>query len=380
MSFPLSRRAFLGASAAAAGTATIACWRKEKPGFAGFAFVANEEGSAIACVDLTAFAVVRHIPLKAAPTNLVSHEIRKTIYALTPSDGTIHELSTARLERERWTQLGGKALQMRLSPKGNALYVLLEEPKQLVEVLLDRMEVSRRFALPAIPADLDLARLEPRAIISWTGEATAGMLDLDRGKLHRIPTGSPIRIVRFRKDGRHWVGGHEQESLLSVFDTGTSKVVARLPLALKPRNICLKADEGQMFLTGEGSDAVAVIYPYLTEVAETVLAGHSPAAMAASYLVDDSPEFLFVANPESSQVTILNVNESYKLVSSVQVGAEPSFITLTPDNQCVLVLNRRSGDMAVLMVSNSKRAKQIPTLFTMIPVGSKPVSAVVQAV
>ncbi len=376
MSVVLSRRSLL----AGAACASVGCWRKEKPGFGGFAFVANEEGAAIACVDLTAFAVVRHIGLKAAPSQLISHEARKVIYALTPGDGTVHEISSSKLTRERWTQLGGKATQLRLSAKRNMLYALLEEPKQLVEIRLDQMDVARRFALPAVPVDLDLSKTQARAVVSWAGEAAAGMVDLDAGKLERVATGSPIRMVRFRKDGLTWMAGHEEDRQLSVFDAGTGHVVARLPLAIKPRHVCFKADEGQMFLTGEGSDAVAVIYPFLTEVAETVLAGNAPAAMATSNVVPDTPELLFVANPASSQVTILNVNESYKLVSSVQVGAEPSFITLTPDNQCVLVLNRRSGDMAVLMVSSSRRAKRIPTLFTMIPVGSRPVSAVVQAV
>ncbi len=376
MSFSISRRSFV---ASAAGVST-ACWRKEKPGFAGFAFVANEEGSAIAAVDLTAFAVVRHIRLDGAPTQLISHEARKAIYALTPNNGTIHEISVSKLVRERWTQLGGRALQIRPSLNRKFLYALLEEPRQLVEVALDKMEVTRRFALPAIPVDLDLHKDQALAVVALKQEASVAQVDLMAGKVSRVETGGAVRIVRFRKDGQYWMSALEDEKQLAVFDTATGKVVARLPLAIKPRNLCFKSDEGQMFLTGEGMDAVAVVYPYLTEVAETVLAGHSPAAMAASHMIKGTPEFLFVTNPRSSQVTILNINESYKRVGSEQVGAEPSFVTLTPDNQCVLVLNRKSGDMAVLMASNSRRAKQIPTLFTMIPVGSKPVSAVVQAV
>jgi DNA-binding beta-propeller fold protein YncE len=269
---------------------------------------------------------------------------------------------------------------MRLSARRNALYALLAEPRQIVEVRLDKMEVARRFALPATPVDLDLSRVQPRAVVSLRGEAAVGVLDLEAGTLARVDTATPASLVRFRKNGQYWMSAHEEAKLLSIFDTASGQVVARLPLAVKPRNLCFKSDEGQMFLTGEGMDAVVVVYPYLTEVAETVLAGHGPAAMAASHIIPGMPEFLFVTNPASSQLTILNINESYKLVASVQVGAEPSFVALTPDNQCVLVLNRRSGDMAVLMTSNSRRAKQIPTLFTMIPVGSKPVSAVVQAV
>ena len=46
--------------------------RRQSAGFRGYAFVANEEGNAIAAVDLEALAVARHIPLNGAPTSVVS--------------------------------------------------------------------------------------------------------------------------------------------------------------------------------------------------------------------------------------------------------------------------------------------------------------------
>ena len=52
-----------------------------------------------------------------------------------------------------------------------------------------------------------------------------------------------------------------------------------------------------------GADAVAVVYPYRTEVAETVLAGRAPANLAASA----GPDYLFVANPPTGDVTMLDI-------------------------------------------------------------------------
>jgi len=51
---------------------------------------------------------------------------------------------------------------------------------------------------------------------------------------------------------------------------------------------------------------------------------------------------------------------------------------VTPDQEYALVLNRASADMAVIRISaiTVGRAKSAP-LFTMIPVGSRPVDAVV---
>jgi hypothetical protein len=368
-----TRRAFAAAGIAAAGCAKV------KPGFTGFAFVANEDGNAIAAVDLTAFAVVKHLRLNAAPTELISHTARKMVYALTPSNGTVHEISAAKLQRERWTALGGAASQMRLGPKGLTIYALLREPNQLVELRLETLEVVRRIALPYPPVDLDLSPEEPRALISFGDIGKVGVVDLSMGKVNLVDCGSPVGTARFRIDGKLWIAGHRDRKLLSFVDTATGKIVVRLPLAVRPDHFCFKSDRGELFISGQGSDAIAIVFPFWTEVAETVLAGSGPGAMAASPAVEGSPEYLFVTNPQSGHVAIMDI-ETRKLVAVRQVGAEPSHVVITPDSQYVLVLNRTSGDMAVFMRSTSRRSRLPVALFTMIPVGSKPVAAVIQAV
>ncbi|MGH9667299.1 MAG: YncE family protein, partial [Bryobacteraceae bacterium] len=155
-----------------------------------------------------------------------------------------------------------------------------------------------------------------------------------------------------------------------------------LPLAVRPDNLCFGGGGGQIFVTGDGMDAVVIVYPYQTEVAKTVLAGRAPGPMAAS----SSPDYLFVTNPDSGDVTVLNIQTARVMVVA-SVGAQPGYIVITPNNEYALVLNRGSGDMAVLWIeaitaierSTLSRYKSAG-LFTLIPVGSMPVSAVVRAV
>jgi YVTN family beta-propeller protein len=146
-------------------------------------------------------------------------------------------------------------------------------------------------------------------------------------------------------------------------------------MPVRPDYLCVNNDGGQLFVTGDGGDAVAVVYPYHTpEVAKTVLAGHAPGAMAVS------DKLLFVASPQSGDVSILDIS-TVKLVAVVQTGTDPCFVTVTPDNQYALVLNRKSGDVAVLRVANIKpNLYRSAGLLTVIPVGSKPVSAVVRPI
>lgn len=373
----MDRRDFL-----AAACALGAGCRVRKQAFGGYAFVANHGGKAVAVVDLSAFAVIRHIALDDAPTELAAPPARPFVYVLMPEAGLVAEIGVGDLRVRRRVSLDGRACGMRLDRGGGALHVLMGEPSpRLLSIDLDRMTIDSRVRLPAPPADFDLSRDEDEAVVSLGSAGALCRVDLRAPKCGKpVELGSPLAGVRYRKDGRLWLAAHAAENMLTLVHPASQRVVVKLPLALRPRHFCFKADGGELFLTGPGQDAVVIVFPYLTEVAETILAGNAPGQMAASHVVKDTVEYLFVSNPKAGQVTIVNV-ATRKVMAVAPTGAEPGAIVITPDNQYALVLNRQSGDMAVLLIQSAAKRQRFPAaLFTMIPVGSAPVSAVVRGV
>jgi DNA-binding beta-propeller fold protein YncE len=144
----------------------------------------------------------------------------------------------------------------------------------------------------------------------------------------------------------------------------------------------MSADGGQLFITGDGMDAVVVLFPYQTEIYQTILAGRAPGSMTVT-AKDVRPSYLMLTNPETDGITVLDI-DTYSLVAVVAVGRGPCRILLTPDEQYALVLNEKSGDMAVvrmLALSTTpsgayRRYRPAPApIFTLIPVGDRPVSA-----
>jgi DNA-binding beta-propeller fold protein YncE len=131
-------------------------------------------------------------------------------------------------------------------------------------------------------------------------------------------------------------------------------------------------------------DAVVVLFPATTEVYQTLLAGHTPGAMAvtARYV---TPSYLLVTNPNTDGITVLDV-DNYSLVAVVEVGRGPCHIEITQDGQYALVLNAVSGDMAVVRMlslsttpNGGRRWFGSAPIFTLIPVGERPVSAAILA-
>jgi YVTN family beta-propeller protein len=269
---------------------------------------------------------------------------------------------------------------MEVAPEKNALWILYRDPAALVELPFDTLRPGRRIHFPAPPDSFDLGDGN-RAAVAIRQNRTIALVSLERAAVEStISTQNEPAFVLFRSDGKALVTGEAGERRLTIFDVPGGKIIVTLPLAIEPKHICVSADNGQMFLSGEGMDAVAILFPYDTEIWQTVLAGRAPGAMAAT---NTRPPYLLVANPEANRITVLNV-DTQTLAAVVEVGQSPCQIVLTPDNQWALVVNENSGDLAVIRVASlnaaqSERVLHYKTapIFTMVRVGERPVSAAV---
>ena len=256
------------------------CRRKRGSGFPGYAFVANQEGQAIAAVDLTSFALARHIPLQASPTAVIADAARKCVYALTPETGTVHEIDPSRLAVRRHLRVARRAIAMRMSPGGSDLWVLASDPRQLSRVSLDSFRLAGQIPLPSDPMDIDLSPDGGLAAVSGGADGLVSLLDLRTGKARKpVHAAEVAGSVRFRPDGKQLLVADPARRVLAFLEAPSGRVITNLALAIKPEHFCYKADGGELFITGEGADAVVIVNPYYTEVAETVLAGRAPAAM-----------------------------------------------------------------------------------------------------
>jgi YVTN family beta-propeller protein len=376
----LTRRSLLLGGAAS----LVACTRPKAKGFSGYAFIANQEGGAVAAVDLEVFAVARHIHVNGAPTAVAADPHRGRVYALTPENGSVHEIRAGNLSLTASLPVARSAMTMRLAD--SKLYVLCNQPRQLVALSLDPLRVAWTLPLPADPVDMAISPDAAALAVSYGAARAISFVELAQHRAFPpVATSGDVGVIRFGPfDSHQLIATNLSERMLSVYHVLQRRLIVNLPLSVRPDHLCFKPDGGELFVTGEGMDAVVVVQPYYTpQVDKTVLAGHNPGAMAASGgAKPDSTGYLFVANPKSGDVSILDI-DSKNVVAVTPVGTEPSYITVTPDDEYALVLNQASGDMAVIRIQNVARAvseqrrwKKGP-LFMLIPVGSKPVSAAI---
>jgi YVTN family beta-propeller protein len=371
----ISRRALLLSPAA-----WLACGPRKADGYRGYCVVADSGGRSVAVVDLTSFRVRRRIALDAAPSVVVAHPSRPIAFVLAPDAGTVYEIDAASLAVTRRARAGNAAIGIEIAPRKDALWVLYRDPAALAELPLDTFRPGRRIRFDAPPDAFDLGAGNQAAVTFRQGRAIA-LASLDRARVENtISMAAEPSFVLFRSDGKALTAGNGGQRSLTIFELPGGKTIVRLPLAIEPRHFCVSQDGGQVFLSGEGMDAVAILFPYDTEIWQTVLAGRAPGALAVS---DTRPPYLLVANPDTSSVTVLNA-DTETLAARVEVGQRPCQIVVTPDQKWALVLNAKSGDMAVIRLLSLDAAQSARVLhyrtapiFTMVPVGENPVGAAV---
>ncbi len=378
----LTRRSLLttGLTAAAAFTA---CSRPKAKGFSGYAFIANQEGGAVAAVDLEVFAVAKHIRVDGAPTDVVARA--PTCTCLCADARQRLGARNPRLESHFRSQAEGgrQRHQHAPAPDQNTLYVLCRDPRRLVAVALNPLRIDWELRLPEDPYDFDISSDGTLLAISHRDARAITFVDLAHHTAHPIVKApGEIGLVRFQYS-RQLIAANLSERMLSIYNAPSRRLMVNLPLAVRPDQLCFNSDGGQLFVTGDGMDAVVVVYPSFTpEIGETVLAGHNPGAMAAS----QSAQAICSWRIQNRATSAFWTSRRRRVVAVTPVGTEPSYITITPDDQYALVLNQASGDMAVIRIPNVTRAvneqrrwKKGP-LFMLIPVGSKPVSAAIMRI
>jgi DNA-binding beta-propeller fold protein YncE len=334
-------------------------------------------------VDLTRFRVRKQIALDAAPSEVITCPGQPKVLVLSREAGAVFEIEAAKLGVSRRANIGGTAVGLRMAPEGDSVWVLARDPAALVRIPLASLRPERRIALPHPPDNLEVGA-DGLAAIGSAQARSVTLVSLPTGRVERrIDAGDEPSLIGIRKDGRHFFIASRPERVLRIFEVASGRTVVRLPLPVEPRRFAVKPDGGQLFISGPGMDAVVVVYVYQTEIAETLLAGRAPGAMAAM----DSPAYLMAANPETDTITVLDLENDGRLVASVQVGQSPGAIVVTPaipgQDQYALVLNERSGDLAVIRINSLPQdagGRRRPTpLFTLIPIGGKPVSAAVMS-
>lgn len=375
----MTRRALLAATLAAAG-----CGRRRAPRYYGWLFVGSAGEKGIVVADLSDFRRAAVIPLGQAPRHVFS--VGRRVFATCPEAHTLFEIDPENFRVAGRIVFPGRIAGSAACPNGSHIAVVTDQPAALhlinlglSNMALNNRRITKRVPLPAAPSGLDVSN--ETAVIATAGSvirvsvpagSIAGSTDLN------FRPG----VVRLHQDAKLILVGAADRPEIVTVQSNTGMLLARLPLAFVPARFCFNSDGGQMFVTGSSGDEIAIVSPYQSEVDQTIVGGRTPFGMAVGAL--NGRNLLFVTNPESGDVTIFDI-DTRQQECSVHAGGKPGEVLLTPDGEYALVIDRESGDVAVIRIRTvlSRDATRVAPvakpLFTIFHTGTDPQSAAIVA-
>jgi YVTN family beta-propeller protein len=351
-----------------------ACRRSRITPFGGLAFVAADRG--ISVVDLESFSLAARIPLQSQPLQIAADPARRRLYVMGEGGAaglTILDAATWQPLRTFW--LGEQPLRFRLSADNQRLYALEAHRRRLRVFDLEPLQERGEIPLGGVPVDFDITPDGRWACISL-GHGEAEILDLEARRVAgSAPVGRDPGPVAIRYDGRQAFIANRAARSIAILEIPSGRLLTNLALGAEPGTLRFKPDGGELFVSGADRSTVVIISAYRNEIDQPLLAGSAPNDMA----VTRDNQLLFVANGGANTVSVVDIGDR-RTIAAVPVGLEPRRVVLTPDDEWALVLNYGSGDMALIRRRGVQQGRErVRPLFSMIPVGSRPVDVAVLA-
>ena len=140
--------------------------------------------------------------------------------------------------------------------------------------------------------------------------------------------------AKFSVDGTRLYVVCEDADALLVVDTGTKKVVGRVPVGHRPKDVAQSPNGQKLYVSNEWSDSVTEIDAKTLKVARTIPAGWGPVGLTT----DRTGQTLYVANSIGSDVSVIELatgTEKKRLAS----WRSPHNVLLSRDGRYVFVSN-----------------------------------------
>ncbi len=249
--------------------------------------------------------------------------------------------------------VGSKIAGAALTADGKYLAVATIQPPKVVLIDTKTDKVIHETQLPVAPIAIAAAATQAAVLLPASPKsAMLARVNIPDGALAGItPISAPnAAALEYRKDTETiFVAAPDTREIVAL-SAKTGAVLARLPVPIRPARFCVTGDGGQVFITGADNEAQLVIFsPYQNQIYETLYAGHALFGMAVAPIQN----LLFLSNPDSGDVSILNIGTLRFEAKMIHTGGNPRQILVAPSTgpeEYAFAVDAETGDVSVIHI------------------------------
>jgi len=349
---------------------------------------------------------------------------REYAYVTNAGSDTVTVLDVVNVRVDRELQVGRNPVAVAANPARNEIYVVNEGTAgangSISVIDAERNAVVAGIPVHRQPVSIDVGVAGDFAYVANSQSNSVSVIDLNAHReIAQIGSGEEPVAVRISADGKSLVVANRRANSVTVIDPVNRRVravfegcpgaagVVILPDSTKafvpcaaghqvmvialarpggdpaipdrlealmdvgraPVDLALKPDGGEIFVSNSLSDSVSEIYNTTDEVGDTYMIGAEP----VRGIVSRDNALLYVANLRSGEITVYSIDDGKRVNPPLplHVGDEPTAMAFSAAANLLFVVDRRSGDVAVVRTATQ-------SLFTLLPAGREP-NAIVDA-
>jgi YVTN family beta-propeller protein len=340
-----------------------------RPGLRLNAYVTTADGS-LTVVDLVRLRAISRVPVGPGLSGVREHPTRAEIWGVSSEGGYVWVLDarSGKLNGRIWVAPLPYALDF--SADGSRAYTTTAGTDTLWAIDCQTHAFVGRARTGREPV---LARLTPDGktiLVLNRGDSTLTIHDA--GTLAQravVPVVARPEEVEALPDSSVAFVLSRSEPRLSVVDLKRGVLLTNLQLAGKPSDMLLKPDGGELYVISPDSHGLQAINTWTHEVGDYMMLGDAP----TQGILSADASLLYITDASAGRVSAVDINNRHVIRGAngrellISVGQGPGAVRFDPAENLLLVVNRDSGDLAVI------RARiDDPSLLTMIPVGDRP--------
>src|SRR6266851_2052953 len=338
------------------------------------AYVTTADGH-VTVVDLVKLKAVARIPVGPGLSGMREHPTRPEVYGVStaggyvwildprfdPLDGHFTGQVSARIP------VGPLPYALDFSPDGKRIYTTASGNDTLLAIDARSRAITGRATTGREPV---LARVTPdgkSVLVVNRGDGSLGIHDAatlaQRASVAVVAQPEDVAVL---PDSSVAFVLSRSEPRISVVDLRSGVLITHLELAGKPTDMLLKPDGGELYVISPEAHGLQVINTRTHEVGDSMVLGSAPTRGVLS----SDASLLYVSDTASDRVTPVDIFNR-RIVRDpgkgfpVPAGDAPEALRFDPAENLLLVVNRDSGDLAIIRVRTN-------FLVTMIPVGEHP--------
>ncbi len=291
------------------------------------AYVSNYASYSLTVLDKNSMQAAGAVALRRGARGIVFDQRQRRLYAAIPDEAVVEVIDTSAGEVVNTIQLrlGDAPQSLALSPNGKSLLVLNTGSNTVSVVDLLQLIETARISVGNGAASLLLDRSGRRAYVFNTLSDTVSVVDVaNRAVAATVSTETAPHWGQFNAKGDRLYIIYGMSPYMTVLDPLSLTVVSRVFVG--PGLTSLKVDPlTDLIYAGRKNDPEVAIYdPFSLLPVDFIVAGEP-----ASYLtIDGEGNNLWVIGAATGKLIVANL-ASKKIVSEIDIGGEPFWLTMT---------------------------------------------------